>query len=64
MSQQVRPVLQHGFSHFDLDMTPVELRVPAPPGQAMEGDRWLWYKADAPARVGLAAPIAKLISSL
>ncbi len=64
VSQRVRPVLQHGFSHFDLDMTPVELRVPAPPGQAMEGDRWLWYKTDAPARVGLAAPIAKLISSL
>jgi len=64
LSQRVRPALQHGFSHFDLDMTPVELQVPAPPGQAMEGDRWLWYKTDAPAKVGLAAPIAKLLSSL
>ncbi|MBL8199852.1 MAG: A/G-specific adenine glycosylase [Chromatiales bacterium] len=64
VSQRVRPVLQHAFSHFDLDMTPVELHVPAPPGRAMEGDRWLWYKTDAPARVGLAAPIAKLLSSL
>jgi len=64
LSQRVRPVLQHGFSHFDLDMTPVELRVADPPGQAMEDDRWLWYKNDTPARVGLAAPIAKLLSSL
>jgi A/G-specific adenine glycosylase len=64
VSQTVRPVLQHGFSHFDLDMLPVELRLPAPPGRVMEGDRWLWYKTDAPARVGLAAPTAKLLSSL
>jgi A/G-specific adenine glycosylase len=64
LRQRVRPVLQHGFSHFDLDMTPVELQVPAPPPQAMEADRWLWYKTDAPARIGLAAPIAKLLSSL
>jgi len=64
LSQRVRPVLQHGFSHFDLDMTPVELQVATPPLRAMEGDRWLWYKIDAPARVGLAAPIAKLLSSL
>jgi A/G-specific adenine glycosylase len=63
-SQRVRPVLQHGFSHFDLDMTPVELRVAAAPARVMEGDRWLWYKTDAPAQVGLAAPIAKLLSSL
>ncbi len=64
LSQRVRPVLQHGFSHFDLDMTPVELRVESAPLRVMEGDRWLWYKTDAPARVGLAAPIAKLLSSL
>ncbi len=63
-SQRVRPVVQHGFSHFDLDMTPVELQVPAAPARAMEADRWLWYKTDAPANVGLAAPIARLLSSL
>jgi A/G-specific adenine glycosylase len=64
LSQLVRPVLRHGFSHFDLDMTPVELRVGSPRSQVMEGDRWLWYKTDAPAQIGLAAPIAKLLSSL
>ncbi len=64
LSQRVRPVLQHSFSHFDLDMTPVELRVGTPACRVMETDRWLWYKTDAPARVGLAAPIARIISSL
>ncbi|MDH4022014.1 MAG: A/G-specific adenine glycosylase [Gammaproteobacteria bacterium] len=63
-SQHVRPVLQHGFSHFDLDMTPVELHVGSVPARVMEGDRWLWYKTDAPAQIGLAAPTAKLLSSL
>jgi A/G-specific adenine glycosylase len=63
-SQRVRPILQHGFSHFDLDMTPVELRMDPAPAKVMEGDRWLWYKIDAPAKIGLAAPIAKLLSSL
>ncbi|MEO7387749.1 MAG: NUDIX domain-containing protein, partial [Gammaproteobacteria bacterium] len=64
LRQQVRPVLQHGFSHFDLDMTPVELHVPTPPARVMESDRWLWYRTDSPAEVGLAAPVAKLLSSL
>lgn len=63
-SQRVRPLLQHGFSHFDLDMTPVELHLDSAPAQAMESDRWLWYKTDEPAQVGLAAPIARLLSSL
>ena len=61
---RVRPVLRHGFTHFDLEMTPVQFRVESSPMMLMEGDRWLWYKSDAPARVGLAAPIAKLLSTL
>ena len=61
---RVRPVLRHGFTHFELDMTPVELRMGSPPMKVMEGDRWLWYKSAAPARVGLPAPIAKLLSTL
>ncbi len=87
-SVRVWPVVRHGFSHFDLDMTPVELRVDEaqdqPPrrvresapdpglhgaeaaghGGAVEGERWLWYNASNPARVGLAAPVARLITSL
>ena len=59
----VRPVLRHGFTHFDLDITPVEVEV-APPARALETDRWLWYNVQAPAEVGLAAPVAKLLQSL
>ncbi len=64
VNQRLRPVLQHGFTHFDLDIHPVELELPAPPDRVMEADRWLWYKTDAPAAGGLAAPTARLLSSL
>jgi A/G-specific adenine glycosylase len=62
----VRPVLRHGFTHFDLDITPVEAEV-VPTARAMEavqGERWLWYNLRDPARVGLAAPVTRLLSSL
>jgi A/G-specific adenine glycosylase len=60
----VHPVLRHGFTHFDLDMTPVEVRLAAVPSRVLEDDRWLWYRPDAPAQVGLAAPVARLLKSL
>ena len=59
----VHPVLRHGFTHFDLDMAPVEVEVPEP-SRALDGGRWLWYKLREPARVGLAAPVARLLDSL
>ncbi|MCQ3934835.1 MAG: hypothetical protein DPW23_08105 [Gammaproteobacteria bacterium] len=58
-----RPVLRHGFTHFDLDMTPVEVDVPEP-RRALDGGRWLWYNLHDPARVGLAAPVTRLLNSL
>lgn len=58
-----RPVLRHGLTHFDLDMTPVEVDVPEP-RRALDGGRWLWYNLHDPARVGLAAPVTRLLNSL
>jgi A/G-specific adenine glycosylase len=60
----VRPALRHGFTHFDLDMTPVEAHLAAMPGGVMDGERWLWYNVREPAQVGLAAPVSKLLESL
>lgn len=59
-----RPVLRHSFTHFDLDITPVECRLGRVPLRAMESDRWLWYNKAAPAKVGLAAPVSKLLNAL
>lgn len=61
---QVRVVLRHGFTHFDLDITPVECRLAHVPLRAMESDRWLWYNKAAPAKIGLAAPVIKLLNAL
>jgi A/G-specific adenine glycosylase len=63
-SVTVRPVLRHGFTHFDLDITPVEVRVGSVPPRVMDGDRWLWYNSREPAQVGLAAPVARLLAAV
>jgi len=59
----VHPVLRHGFTHFELDMTPVELRLLAP-ARLRDDVRWFAYDLRAPARIGLAAPVARLLASL
>jgi A/G-specific adenine glycosylase len=58
------PVVSHSFSHFDLDMTPVEISIAGADQQVMDGDRWLWYNTEAPAEIGLAAPVAQLLQAI
>jgi A/G-specific adenine glycosylase len=58
------PTFRHTFSHYHLDITPVRLRTP-PVGEAvMAGDRRLWYNPRTPARVGLAAPVQRLLEQV
>jgi A/G-specific adenine glycosylase len=59
--------LEHAFSHFDLDVEPlVATPVATAAGAAavMEPDRWAWYNTRAPARLGLAAPVAGLLAAV
>jgi A/G-specific adenine glycosylase len=55
--------LRHAFTHFDLTITPLRVAcpeiAPTPPQ-----DTALWYNAREPARVGLPAPIATLLSQM
>ena len=60
-AEKIRPVVNHSFTHFDLDMTPVEAHLGKVPARAMDGDRWLWYNLRSPAAVGLASPVARLL---
>ena len=54
------PEMRHSFTHFDLDIVPLRLRIGDPvPSVAEEG--LVWYNSRAPARLGLAAPVATLI---
>ncbi len=57
------PPVRHAFTHFDLDIVPLRLRLPgAAPAVAEPG--YVWYNHRAPAKLGLAAPIAALIKEL
>ena len=52
--------LTHTFSHFQLAIEPWLIRVEAAPGNVAEAD-WLWYNLATPPRLGLAAPVKKLL---
>jgi A/G-specific adenine glycosylase len=56
------PLLKHGFTHFDLEITPIRARCDGLAG-VMEGAETLWYNARQPARIGLPAPIATLLAT-
>ncbi|TXS92672.1 A/G-specific adenine glycosylase [Parahaliea aestuarii] len=55
---------RHTFSHYHLDITPVVAQLPATPAAVMASEGQLWYNRAQPARVGLAAPVARLLASL
>jgi A/G-specific adenine glycosylase len=59
-----RPVRRHTFSHFQLDMHPVEIRLERPGLRALDGDRRVWYNPVDPDARGLAAPIRRLLAEL
>ena len=58
------PVMRHTFSHFHLDITPVAVRVTRDNAGAVEDTARVWYNPSAPAALGLAAPISKLIDQI
>jgi A/G-specific adenine glycosylase len=55
--------LEHGFTHFDLAITPLLVRCSGAAAEIGEG-RSLWYNIRSPARIGLPAPITTLLSGL
>lgn len=56
--------VQHGFTHYRLDITPVRARVAKPANTVMEAQRWVWYNIRYPDERGLAAPVKRLLSLL
>ena len=56
---------QHGFTHFRLEIEPVLLEVSATAAdRIMEGGSVLWYKDASSNRLGLAAPVGRILSEL
>jgi A/G-specific adenine glycosylase len=58
------PVRRHTFSHFHLDMHPVEIRLERAGLRALDGDHRVWYNLADPDARGLAAPIRQLLAEL
>jgi A/G-specific adenine glycosylase len=55
---------RHTFSHFHLDIAPVEILLKGPGYGVLEGGSQLWYNPQQPENVGLAAPVARLLQEL
>ncbi len=58
------PPLAHSFSHYDLDIHPLAVRLAAASRTVADGDEGAWYPLGETPGVGLAAPVAKLIARL
>jgi A/G-specific adenine glycosylase len=55
---------RHTFSHYHLDITPLVVELDASPSAVMEASRYLWYNVRQPPQIGLAAPVATLLTQL
>jgi len=57
-------ILRHSFSHYDLDIQPILVRVERPSRKVADGDGTTWYRLDEQPPGGIAAPVKKLIEQL
>jgi A/G-specific adenine glycosylase len=55
---------RHTFSHYHLDIQPVLATLATSPESVMEGGERLWYNRIQPQEIGLAAPVAGLLTRL
>jgi A/G-specific adenine glycosylase len=58
------PPLKHGFTHFELVITPLPASVVGDSRAVMENRDTLWYKLASPPSRGLAAPVQRLLERL
>ncbi|WP_428622527.1 A/G-specific adenine glycosylase [Sedimenticola sp.] len=58
------PERRHSFSHFHLLITPLAVKIASPQEWVMDGSSRVWYNTDTPDRLGLAAPVSRLIKEL
>lgn len=58
------PDYHHSFTHFDLTLHPIVVRVGDAPQFVADSDRHIWYDPRRPAKIGLAKPAVDLIRQL
>ena len=55
---------RHTFSHYHLDIQPVQVNLATTPNEIMAAQDRLWYNIQQPPEIGLAAPVANLLAKL
>jgi len=55
---------RHTFSHFHLDISPVEMRLNNPSNSVMDEGARVWYKLTDPDVRGMAAPVLRILDEL
>jgi A/G-specific adenine glycosylase len=55
--------VRHAFTHFELEIEPIAARVTSGSPSLMEPDRWVWYNAGSPAKLGIAVAVSRLIAA-
>lgn len=58
------PLLRHGFTHFQLEITPVRVRLADRPAAVGETTTTRWVDPTAMPALGIAAPVARLLEQL
>jgi len=54
--------VRHAFSHFEYEMRPLVVHCLGKAGMLRDDDRYRWYDARQPAKIGLPKPVATLVS--
>ncbi|MEH6605322.1 MAG: A/G-specific adenine glycosylase [Pseudomonadales bacterium] len=58
------PELRHTFSHYHLDIVPTLVQLQKEPTMVMEASCQVWYNVRQPQKLGLAAPVKRLLEQL
>ena len=59
-----QPVIRHTFNHFHLDITPVKLKLRSSASTVEDKLEACWYKPDGGLKLGMAAPVKKIVDGL
>jgi A/G-specific adenine glycosylase len=63
-ARETLATIEHAFTHFDLDLDPMLVRLAVHPSAVMDRPDWLWHALGTELRVGVPAPIAGLLRAL
>lgn len=56
--------VRHSFTHFDLDIEPIVVRIDGVSSRVADTDDEIWYEFQSPQVVGMATPVSDLIEKL